>query len=184
MKSSCPNCGASIETSDNNGYTFCPYCGSKIDTADIRVIHEVVDSSENSKWETIDQINKRKLEYEKEKAEKKEKDDRLGFGIALFFMIGLPFTLLVLWGAYTGANRLIGRTSIGYASDYEGKNYKGVVKKLKALGFENITTVDLHDSGIIFNRNNTIESITVNGNPDFGEFSFFPSDAEIVITYH
>lgn len=77
-----------------------------------------------------------------------------------------------------------GKISAGSNEDYEGENYEAVVKQLQALGFENITTVDLDDSGIAFWSNEKVESISISGDTIFESNDYYSPNENIVVTYH
>ena len=72
----------------------------------------------------------------------------------------------------------------GKDEDYIGEDYKAVVSELKAIGFENITTIDSKDSGVKFWINKEVKSISIDGMSDFDELDYFEKDVKVIITYH
>lgn len=71
------------------------------------------------------------------------------------------------------------------AKNLKGENYEDIQLILKNKGFTNIETKEKADliNGWL-TPENSIESISINGNTSFGENDEFFSDAKIVITYH
>ena len=76
-----------------------------------------------------------------------------------------------------------GKIKIGSPRDFKGQNYEPVIAQLQALGFENIETIDLDDAGF-FTKDNSVASISVNGDSDFTEEDYFFTTDKIIITYH
>lgn len=71
------------------------------------------------------------------------------------------------------------------AKDAKGQNYEDVVQLFKEAGFGNIELQVDYD--IVFGflaKENTIESITVNGDKKFSEGYTYSVDVPVVITYH
>ncbi len=77
-----------------------------------------------------------------------------------------------------------GMINAGKDEDYIGEDYKAVVSELKAIGFENITTIDSKDSGVKFWTNKEVKSISIDGMSDFDELDYFEKDVKVIITYH
>ena len=77
-----------------------------------------------------------------------------------------------------------GKISAGSASNYEKEKVDAVVAQLEALGFTNIETIDLNDSGLAFWNSGKVASVSINGDNSFStDDYFFPTD-KVVITYH
>lgn len=71
------------------------------------------------------------------------------------------------------------------AKKYVGMNYEDVETILRSLGFSNIEMIALGDiKKDIFNKENEIDEITINGDGKFKENTYFDPDAKIVIKYH
>ena len=68
---------------------------------------------------------------------------------------------------------------------YKGENYEYVVDNLEAVGFSNIEAVGLEDlvTGWII-KENTVDSISINGDSDFEEGEYFHEDAKVKVYYH
>ena len=77
-----------------------------------------------------------------------------------------------------------GMISPGWHGDYDKNTYQEAVAKLEALGFTNITLVDLDDAVPFIRKADTIKSITVNGHTYFDTNDYFSPDVPIIITYH
>jgi len=71
------------------------------------------------------------------------------------------------------------------AEDAEGMNYEELVSLLKETGFAKITTNPEYDliTGWI-KKEYSVKSISINGETDFSESSFFRPDVEVIILYH
>ena len=55
----------------------------------------------------------------------------------------------------------------------------------KGAGFHNVTSVPLGDLNMFTQKKNgQIESITINGNGEFGEGDVVSKDANVLIAYH
>ena len=82
-------------------------------------------------------------------------------------------------------NRLesMGFISAGTISDYEKENYEVVQKKFEDMGFVNIELIDLDDAGFR-KKENTVESISIKGNSEFGSDDYFLPEDRVVISYH
>lgn len=182
----CPSCGANIDM-DIKGREniFCPFCGSQI-------------SIENGNVTITKNININKrytndAEVEREKAKDKENERNhkeykwTMIGLAIFLVLGFCFIGLMGKSEEWKTQKAIdaGMIQIGQSSDdMEGKKYTGVVEKLKTSGFTNITTIDLDDAGLIKNRKDTIESVSINGDTSFYESDYFAPDSKIIVSYH
>ena len=66
-----------------------------------------------------------------------------------------------------------------------GQNYLSVVEELKKKGFTNIKTVAIKDliTGWLTD-NGEVEEVTIEGKTDFTHKSYYPSDVEIIVSYH
>ncbi|MBQ8186682.1 MAG: hypothetical protein IJ037_07395 [Clostridia bacterium] len=56
--------------------------------------------------------------------------------------------------------------------------------QLSELGFENVVTVDLDDSGIAFWKNETVESVSIDGDTYFESINYFYPEDKVIVTYH
>ena len=84
------------------------------------------------------------------------------------------------------AYRIITTIEINFsAEDVIGKNYEEVLTMFEALGFTNIETKELKDltTGWI-EEENTVESVSINGNTEFDSWDRFNPNDKIVINYH
>ncbi len=181
----CTQCGADIDM-DIKGRkaVFCPFCGSQF----------VIDDGEKTITKNIN-IHKRytndaevekqwRKDRENERQHKEYKWTMIGIVLFLVFDMGL-MAFMALHEDHIEQKKVeAGMIQIGQsAEDFEGKKYQGVVEQLETLGFTNINTVDMDDSGL-FVRNDTIDNITIDGNSSFYSTDYFNPDSNIVITYH
>jgi len=71
------------------------------------------------------------------------------------------------------------------AFDFEGKNYKNVVRELNDLGFTNVQCMPMSDLIFgIFSKDGDVDVVSINGITEYKNDMSFPSDAEIVVKYH
>lgn len=203
---SCPNCNAALDLlnksiTDRDSF-FCPYCGSRIYIDDgvkrkavyVKTEHHRVDEAKVKRVEADlksaeiqKEIEQQKLEYQ----ERKEKRDNRMLWLIMLLILAFSVGMFAMtsWDEMTSKRQEAqmkekGMVSVGYSSDYVGEDYESVVMKLEALGFKNIETVDLDDSGILFFKNHNVESITINGDSSFSSSDYFSVTDKVVITYH
>ena len=188
---SCPNCNGSLTVDENSRIVNCQYCGAQLflDDGTVRVEKTIryYDEARIREAET-----KRDLGYRKILSEENENDRSLVF-LVKYVLLMMVMSLVIsvgMWGweQFNDTKAKIMQTrgwvSVGDSEDIEGVKYKGIVKRLKKLGFTDIQLVDLHDAGILKNHNSTIERITINGDSHFSENDYFDPSSKVVITYH
>ena len=187
----CPNCNASLnmELIDDRDTIFCPYCGQQF-----YVDREKREYTINKNIHKNVNINKTiqhiKGNIDKAEEAKSSAKETKYMTILIAFMFLCMFGMLGMdkieeWSIRQEAKKSEqqGKIKIGSQKDFKGKNYEAIVSQLQALGFENIEAIDLDDSGF-FTKDGSIDSISVNGNPDFSEDDYFFTTDKIVITYH
>lgn len=69
------------------------------------------------------------------------------------------------------------------AKGYLGKDAQAVRTALEQLGFNNITMVASKERNILL-RPGQVAGISINGDGNFPAFSWFPTNAEVIIKYH
>ena len=71
------------------------------------------------------------------------------------------------------------------AQNFEGENYKDVVKILEDAGYTNVKTEVIDDlvTGWL-TKEDSVERVSIDGHTDFNKGDKFAKDAEIVVTYH
>lgn len=200
----CPNCDANINTEIGNRSTFfCPYCGSKIYVDDevqrieINVNHTYRKIDEARIQESRAQIRKseakrdielKQLEFKENQERRKHQENKTTW-IVMIILFLLPMMFLGIMAIDEDINEkqsiAEGKVQIGtYWKDFQGQNYETVVNELKARGFTNIETYDLDDAGWLKNKENTIKSVSVNGETQFYGYDYFNLTDKIVLTYH
>lgn len=182
----CPSCGANIDMDIKGRESiFCPFCGSQIsiDNGNKTINHNV---NINKKITNIAEVERaRNIDRENERNHKEYK--WTGIVLAVFIVVMFCFFGFMSTNEERKTQKAIdsGMIQIGQSSeDMEGKKYNGVVEKLKIAGFTNITVIDLDDAGLIKNRKDTIESVSINGDTSFYKSEYFEPDAKIVVSYH
>jgi len=194
-KLSCPNCNGILELNvDDKEYIFCPYCGQKFFVEDGKKEYTI---NQNINIKKDININKNvthtnrtydEAEIIKAKTDAKEKKNSwwLLVGLVIFFIADMAF-LWCLDGADERAAQKakeVGKISAGSDEDYIGENYEAVVEQLETLGFTNIKTVDLDDSGIAFWNADKVESVSISGDTTFYSSDYFEPDVAIIVKYH
>lgn len=186
VKLNCPSCGANLSDDINEGmkYMFCKYCGQKIlvDDEVKRSEHREIkeDVAEIKKAEFDSELKLKELEY-------KERDDKRSNRMILI-LLGIMALMAVIPMVFSFGKSVVekaqGKISAGSSSDYKGKDYHVVMDQLKDLGFTNITAYDLNDAGWLWNKEDTISEVSIDGNSSFSSSSLFDPNATITIYYH
>ena len=186
QKLSCPNCNRSLRiNTESRDQIFCPYCGQAFLTGDgkrgylITRNQNIVNTMPNINH-VIDDSEKIREKY----------DRRRMIGIVGFIIV------IIVCAAMTGftiGHKLEAGTesviakkviSAGSYYDYEDEKYEAVIAQLEALGFTNITAIDLDDSGLKFWLNEKVDSVSVGGDTSFTQNDYFDPDITIIVKYH
>lgn len=194
-KLNCPNCNGILELKvDGQEYIFCPYCGQKFLLEDGKKEYTINQNINIKKDININKniIHTRRTYDEAEiikatTADREKKYSWVGWvGLALFWVALMGFCLYMMGIEDRWARKAEeeGKISAGAYDDYEGENYKVVVEQLETLGFENITTVDLDDSGITFWKEDKVESVSISGDTSFSVHDYFYPHEAIIVKYH
>ena len=188
-KLKCPNCGGTLGINLNdNESVFCPYCGEKFlverDKKEY-TINQNISIKKDTSYTRHDineaaVIRARTAELERKNAWK-------------YVVVVMGFVLLWIWFCFymagsedRVAQRAIdaGKISAGSYEDYEGEPYEAVVEQLKTLGFENISCVDLDDSGVLFWKSEKVESVSIGGDTAFNKNDYFWPTESVIVKYH
>lgn len=191
----CPNCAGTLDIKlDDNEYIFCPYCGEKFLVEDGKKEYTFTQNVNIKKDININknishtQRNIDEAEVIRAKTESREKKFSWLGGAALGLIWVLCFGSLFFMGfAEDRAEQKAidsGKISAGSYEDYEGEHYEAVVEQLKALGFENISCVDLDDSGVMFWKSEKVESVSIAGDTTFSKGDYFFPDESVIVKYH
>lgn len=175
----CRNCGAYIEVPNPNmQMCYCQYCGSQnwIDNGN-RTIHKCIERHDVDEAAII----KAKTEYR-----------NIHLKWLSGFLLGLVVVVFYVWlfwdlGSYERDAKNAeeaGKITAGNSNDYEGENYESVEKTLKKLGFTNVTSIDLDDSGLKFWTNKEVESVSIDGDTSFDKYDYYEPDTTVIIKYH
>ena len=102
--------------------------------------------------------------------------------------LGIPVVIIVAillgFAINKGVSEHQGKITAGYYDDYIGEKYEAVVEQFEEMGFTNIVTVDLDDSGLALWNNGKVKSISINGNDSFESNHYFYPDDKVIIKYH
>ena len=183
-KMRCENCGSMLDIAD--GVLFCSHCGEKLILDD-----EAQNINITYKDEALIKENEARIKESEsnervriKELEKEERENKTGNKIAVLLISFILLMIAVLVFLLVGLPKLQGKISAGNCESYIGENYKIVVMQFENRGFENITTIDLDDSGLLWNKADTVESVSVGGNSTFDSDKYFYPTANVIISYH
>lgn len=179
----CNNCGATFNIADPNmRMCYCQYCGSQnwIDNGNRNYNVNIHKSIEQH---TVNDAKIIKVKSERNRAYLN------WIGWLLFGIVIVAFYVWLFWSLdepdrNAKKSREAGLISAGNSGEYKGEDYEAVEKQIKKLGFTDVTTVDLDDSGIKFWTNEEVESVTINGDSSFDNYDYYEPDSKVIIKYH
>ena len=180
IKLKCETCGGVLTVDKERSVLSCPYCQSQelVVESDKIVIEKI-------KSFTKKDIQKDKQDHELNKKKLAFKHSLIGVLIGvLLFVAFVAFCIFMMY--YTDEVPDKNELAIPMSSnDYEGDNYKQVVKLLENAGFQNVETSEVTDliTGWI-TKDGEVDRVSINGDYDFDEGDIFPKDATVVVTYH
>ena len=191
----CPNCAGTLDIKlDDNEYIFCPYCGEKFLVEDGKKEYTFTQNVNIKKDININknishtQRNIDEAEVIRAKTESREKKfSWLGVAaLGLIWVLCIGSLFFMGFAEDRAEQKAIdsGKISAGSYEDYEGEHYEAVVEQLKALGFENISCVDLDDSGVMFWKSEKVESVSIAGDTTFSKGDYFFPDESVIVKYH
>lgn len=174
----CPECGGQLELNcGKRKKIFCPYCGSQIE----------IDNENEYTININKNINinktKRKIDDADIIRAKNEGKGSLIEGLVIFTIIIVLLVSCLLPVLERKKNESAGKISVGSYKNFVDENYEVVVKQFENMGFENIETVDLNDSGFL-NKRYDVESVSIAGNSAFFSSDYFNKTDKVLITYH
>lgn len=182
----CPSCDGKVDIDiEGKKNIFCPYCGTQIaiDTEEVIITKNINIHNTYTDDARIEEARLKDKENEREHREFK------GVMIGLLIFLLVDFAFIFALGFYSDQKEKksieAGMLKIGISSsELKGKKYQGIADQLESQGFTRVICIDLHDAGLFKNRNNTIESITVDGESSFSSDDYYYPDVKIVISYH
>ncbi|MBO6206786.1 MAG: hypothetical protein J6O73_07590 [Lachnospiraceae bacterium] len=195
----CPACGAGIDMDlQGRKAVFCPFCGNQFAVDDgERVYTKNINIRKDIKIHER-YTNDAALEKERRKDKESEREHKE-------FKLTIAAAVIILLASYGNLNadtrkreqeererREAEQVAIDAGmvrpgqndQDMVGKNYQVVMEQLKSAGFSDITLIDMDDAGLLKNKKDTVESVTIGGKASFRASDFFEPDAKIVISYH
>lgn len=130
------------------------------------------------------EMQEKQLEREREK---ERSENRAGLVILGVFAALMFFSLLMANASRIEAFFTGNITVPASSADLHGLIYSDAEQRFRDAGFTNIECVDLNDldfvSGI-FNKDGSVDHITINGEEDFDSTAHYPSDATIRVYFH
>lgn len=182
----CPSCGAGIDMDiKGKNSLFCPFCGNQfaIDDGEVVITKNINIHNRFTNDAAVEKERRKDRQNEREHKEYKW----TMIGLALFIILDFAFLGFMgikdEWSEKKSINA--GQIKVGQSSsDMEGKNYQVVIEQLESAGFTNISSIDLDDAGWLTNKEDTIDSITINGDGSFSSSDYFDPDSKIIISYH
>ena len=189
-KLTCPNCNGKLDIDINNRkQIFCPYCGQKFLIDDGRIHVEITQNININKTNRfIDDAEIIRAKNE-EKIERLRSDAKIAYwGFKLIGFLMIIILALVIIHVVSNAIEVGGRkepyvATLSSSFDYKRDNYVEVVDDLENAGFKNITTVDLDDASL-FQKEDTVSKVTINGQDSFSKNQEFPENSEVIVYYH
>ena len=190
-KMTCPNCDGMLEMKvlDDSDCIFCPYCGQKFYVDDGKKTYTINHNININKNIRIDKTIHNRYTDDAEVIKAKSKDNEnkrawIALIVCAVLCLGIPFAMLTKFDIEEKQAEKAGKICAGFYRDYEGEKYEAVVAQFEAMGFENIETIDLGDSGIAFWKNETVQSVSVAGDSSFDSTDYFYTTDPVIITYH
>ncbi len=186
----CYNCGAEMRLNSERSIISCPYCGSKkiiIESDAVKIAkdrHKTYSDVEQNRQNSYSKIEIEREKTKQQKIQNERRSENLRYVVLLILLS--PIIIIVLNSFFSKppdhSNEIKVPTS---AKKYKGENIDITIKSLESLGFTNIESEPLNDltTGWI-NKENTIDSIYINGDSTFTSDTWFPCDAEVLIYYH
>lgn len=184
QKLNCPNCNAELDCDlSKQKEIFCLYCRQKFFVDDENRVYTINKNVNINKEYTTHHIDEAKV-IEAKTADYESKSSWKYFAGIMAFLIVMIVVEYNIPNIISTIETSKGNICAGSYEDYMDENYIAVVEQLETLGFENITTVDLKDSGLAFWTDGTVESVSIEGKTDFGTWDYFEPEAKIIIKYH
>ncbi len=183
----CPKCQGSLDIKiDDRKYIHCPYCGQMFSVDNGKREYTINKNININKNITHTQRNINDAEIIKARNEATETKICVFLLIIFVGLIIFGFIYIVRNGSIETEDSAMetGKISAGSYSDYIDTDYEAVVEQFELLGFTNITTIDLKDSGFALWENGKVESISIGGDSHFGRNDYFYPDTIIIIKYH
>lgn len=187
-KMRCENCGSMLDLAD--GVLFCSHCGEKLilddEAQNINITYKDearIKENEAKIKESESNERIRIKELEKEERENK-RDTKIGLIAGLGIPLAIILAVILYFSISGGVAKQQGKISAGNCSDYVDKNYEVVVMQFEELGFDNIVTIDLDDAGLLWNKDGTVESVSIAGNSSFESIHYFYPTDKVIISYH
>lgn len=185
----CPNCNGTLDIKiDNKDCIFCPFCGEKFFVDDGKKEY-TINQNINIKKQ-VSHIQRIVDDADIIRAKTEDREQKNAWRIILYW-VALIFFLIAICTYMEGADDRAakraakeGKISAGSYEEYKGEHYQAVVEQLEVLGFENISCVDLDDSGVLFWRAEEVESVSIGGDTDFSSNDYFDSDEKVIVKYH
>ena len=186
MNLNCQNCNGTIDIDIDDMQAYCPYCGKKL-LFDVDQMKRILEGSERI-IRAQERTKRAKLELEyREKKEKRENSTAFRIMIGSVISVFLCILILFILGEmenreHKSKNEI--RVSIS-SQDLTKSSCEDALQALKSAGFENIELIENNDIILgIMSKENSVESVSINGDSDFSENDWFPMDAVVRITYH
>lgn len=186
----CNNCGAEMKLNSERNIISCPYCGSKklmMESDAVAIAkdrHKTYSDVERNRQNVYSKIEIEREKTKQQRIQNEKQSDTLR--IVAFIIIWSLIALIVFRGINSEtpdhSNEIKIPTS---AKNYKGENVDMTIRSLETLGFTNIESKPLYDltTGWV-SKENTIDTIYINGDSAFTSDTWFPCDAEVLIYYH
>lgn len=194
----CPECGEKFNINAAHKTCFCPSCGIKIDVDENRAEEEIIDAGaseveivtpekqNNTKENKTSDIFYRAISKIEGKVTDTGGRKKLSEAIALMLLVVIMIAVLIVIGTSRPADDHTDEVKAPVsATSFEGRNYEDVVMQLQSSGFTNIKVSP--DEDLItgwLTKENTVSSVSINGDDEFQKGAWYSPDATIVVRYH
>ena len=185
----CPHCGGELDSVGRDDTICCPYCGAMLHVErspeSIRV--QLVKQREGGKTERA------KIELESKKLKIQAEKDQTRLSVYLIVGCLLMIMVLPLIGEVLHAVPDMFATASGKitapltSQDARGLDANDLKMRFEDAGFENIALIPMKDinwvSGLYLDEG-TVDHVTIGGEGDFSDESYYSPNAPIRIYYH
>lgn len=194
----CPRCGEKFDIDSAHKTCFCPSCGNKIDVEENRAEEEIVDVGasevETAKLEKQNDTGRNKISDICYRAISKIEREVTDTGnrkklTEVAGLMALVIIVIVAWiviGISRPTADHTGEVKVPVSAiSFDGRNYEDVVMQLRSSGFTNITVSP--DEDLItgwLTKENTVSSVSINGDDEFQKGAWYSPDVTIVVRYH
>ena len=179
----CPSCNGVLNVDPGLEQAYCTYCGAKVLISDEnKKTYHYINEAEVQKVKSEEVIRKAEIEEEGKSEKRAAILGGLCLLIALLILGMMHIPYLFENVSISEENRVKVTMS---SSDFKKLDYQEAEKKLRDLGFTDISCMPRYDLQIgLFHHSGEIDSISINGSESFEEGKVFSKTAPVNIIFH